>query len=390
MTSNLIYSPDVSEVCIELWNQFYNKNFDLHSNNLYLRFEQQILEESKLFPKEISARDRVRAIAKNKACICGMCGVCHGNTRSRYCSHKCAKIARLNKKIKESHIKMTAENADTWIECQICKLRTTDLGTHYIFVHNLKRGHKRPTKAKILLGKWDGEKNPGWNHGGTMSPFSDKSLVHSEETRKVAREKAAKGASENTCWKPKYWMDKYDLTLAEAKEKVTWFQSRNLEWFVFYYGEEEGRMRWNRKTTNWVAVMDAKSIEEKAKINEKKCWRGGSVSKGEAALFENLMVTGAETQKAIHFNGKFFIVDYICGNKIIEYFGDYWHANPEIYAADTILKTQKKFAAEIWERDATRIAGLKSLGYEVLVVWDEYAKKNKNETIKKCQNFLAQ
>jgi len=55
------------------------------------------------------------------------------------------------------------------------------------------------------------------------------------------------------------------------------------------------------------------------------------------------------------------------GKKVIEFLGDYWHANPKKYEDEYMVKNVP--AREIWKRDASRIADLEAAGYEVLVVW---------------------
>lgn len=55
---------------------------------------------------------------------------------------------------------------------------------------------------------------------------------------------------------------------------------------------------------------------------------------------------------------------------VIEYFGDYWHMNPQRYAADDMHNLMRKTAQEIWDRDARKFNELKAAGYDVIVVWE--------------------
>lgn len=57
-------------------------------------------------------------------------------------------------------------------------------------------------------------------------------------------------------------------------------------------------------------------------------------------------------------------------NEIIECYGDYWHCNPKRFAPDFYHKVAHKTAQEIWDFDAQRLQELKSLGYEVIVIWE--------------------
>ncbi|MEK7499449.1 MAG: hypothetical protein AAB649_02490, partial [Patescibacteria group bacterium] len=50
---------------------------------------------------------------------------------------------------------------------------------------------------------------------------------------------------------------------------------------------------------------------------------------------------------------------------IVEFNGDYWHCNPQKYAADFFHKNKQKTAQEIWEEDAKRQQVLEKNGYKV-------------------------
>ena len=69
-------------------------------------------------------------------------------------------------------------------------------------------------------------------------------------------------------------------------------------------------------------------------------------------------------------------------NLIIEFYGDYWHANPVIYDAGKTIhyKFGTITANDIWEKDKKRIDIAKKRGYYVIVIWEqEILKKNKEE-----------
>ena len=60
--------------------------------------------------------------------------------------------------------------------------------------------------------------------------------------------------------------------------------------------------------------------------------------------------------------------------KIIEVYGTYWHCDPRKYESSYYNKAVHMTAQQIWERDSKRIAFLKSLGYEVTVIWENDVK----------------
>ena len=58
---------------------------------------------------------------------------------------------------------------------------------------------------------------------------------------------------------------------------------------------------------------------------------------------------------------------------IVEYYGDYWHRNPEKYSGEQ--------AEKIWELDKQRIYNLNELGYKVFYVYESDITKNYKNTI---------
>jgi len=72
--------------------------------------------------------------------------------------------------------------------------------------------------------------------------------------------------------------------------------------------------------------------------------------------------------------------------KIIEFFGDYYHCDPEIYKEDYFNKKVGLYARQIWSRDEKKIKKFKENGFEVLVVWEKEL-KDISSLIQKIKNF---
>lgn len=95
-------------------------------------------------------------------------------------------------------------------------------------------------------------------------------------------------------------------------------------------------------------------------------------------------------------SGGYYFYDFtdIENKKIIEYNGDMYHANPEIYESNDNPHPFRKNikSEEIWKKDQLKINKAKEYGFEVLIIWDsEYRDKgidNKEKVIQKCINFL--
>ena len=81
------------------------------------------------------------------------------------------------------------------------------------------------------------------------------------------------------------------------------------------------------------------------------------------------------------------------GKIIVEYNGDFWHANPFIYSAESkvgrnYIQNRPILASEKWARDARNISRHLEKGYSVLVIWAS-SMKDPNWVIK-AKNFLIQ
>lgn len=60
-------------------------------------------------------------------------------------------------------------------------------------------------------------------------------------------------------------------------------------------------------------------------------------------------------------------------NKIIDIYGDRWHANPNKYKETDMIKLYRGLvsAKEIRERDHYRIKQLESFNFPVLIIWED-------------------
>lgn len=145
----------------------------------------------------------------------------------------------------------------------------------------------------------------------------------------------------------------------------------------------------SKNTTRQMADDSQRELRSKAM---KESWELGLIplskntsmnsSKGEKEIIKTLSDFYNIEVKTLHIGGNYFYPDMIIEDRlIIEYNGDYWHANPNKYNKDFIIERSKQKAEDIWKRDEYRISKFKSIGYEVLVVWESEYKANPKETI---------
>lgn len=160
--------------------------------------------------------------------------------------------------------------------------------------------------------------------------------------------------------------------------------SKSLDGYIDRHGEVEGFIKWSEMVNNKL---------QKLKIN---------YSKIASDLFNNIYnILDEEAKKSCMYqpftkefviknneSGSVYMVDFKLNNKIIEFNGDYFHTNPNIYPPTFYNKTKKKTALQIWDYDKIKSDYIKSLGYELLIIWEDDYKKNKQDIIQKCVNFI--
>lgn len=98
-----------------------------------------------------------------------------------------------------------------------------------------------------------------------------------------------------------------------------------------------------------------------------------------------------KNQKLIKSDLDEFWVDFLYKNKIIEFNGDVFHANPNIFNANdrpNPFKPKLK-ASQIWKKDQYKIDFLKSLDYDVLEIWEQEYKNSPEICTEKARNFLT-
>lgn len=75
--------------------------------------------------------------------------------------------------------------------------------------------------------------------------------------------------------------------------------------------------------------------------------------------------------------------------KVIEFHGDFWHANPKYFEASEIVNPHTQDTASIiWKNNERKNAKAEKNGYKVLVIWEDDYKMNKVATEQKCIDFL--
>jgi G:T-mismatch repair DNA endonuclease (very short patch repair protein) len=201
--------------------------------------------------------------------------------------------------------------------------------------------------------------------------------------------------------KIEYWI-KRGFSKDEAKKKISEIQNRfSLKSCIEKYGEDEGNRIFNERQEKWINTLNSKSDEEKIEINRKKLFNNSGYSKVSQSLFWRVFdhfqsndirfeELNSEIIRYDKNNKKHYKYDYVdfTLKKCIEFNGDYWHCNPNKYNETFIHPIMKITANEIWNKDNMKNKWMEDRGFKILVVWESEYKKNPDETLQKCINFL--
>jgi len=210
-----------------------------------------------------------------------------------------------------------------------------------------------------------------------------------------------------------YFVNKTNGDIEKAKKLLHKRQSTTheppLNRLINKYGEDEGLRRWDERNNKCALTLEGFVLrhgESKGLSLFKKYNTENKIniqSKCALALFNEILLQYEEidnldnvymsTLKTGEFNllltldeikyigVKNLYTDFKYFNKIIEFYGDYWHKNPLLYENNKDNKI-------IWEYDQKRLEILKNRGFEVLVIWEKNFTETPLKIIKQCIDFL--
>lgn len=222
-----------------------------------------------------------------------------------------------------------------------------------------------------------------------------------------------------------FWQNK-GMSDLDAVNKIKQMQTRDLNFFCVRYGETDGLIKFNNMIQHRIDTWLERPLEERLIINASKgrtyeqmvlehgydvandiirrrtCHNinGSTISVESMNFFKELeqklpeyflhnSITGYKgNERWILCNKRLYYVDYIIQNCVIEYNGSFWHADPRKFLPDTWHSACNKTAKDIWDQDKERIDNLTKLGYNILTIWSDDVKENKQNVIKQCKEFL--
>jgi hypothetical protein len=349
--------------------------------------------ESKMKKKFCSEKCKGRAFRKNNPNyykkkptikICEVCGrEYNGTLTSKRCSKLCIKLAPYINKISESQVH---KNDPDYVKCEVCGLYSTDLSNHVPRMHCPKKDYLSIFPKAKMMGegllkykseKVKGNKNPAYQHGGRLSPFSDKFIGKTTKEEVIAKANKTRKANphKQTTNREFYLHNQtnanYDLSDYLLHERQAVGRKEN---FIKRYGEEEGVKRWKERQEKWLKSMP-KTLFSMA--SQKLFWALVDEIGTEGVYFAQLAngvadFSGKNHELTVRHDKGWCKPDFIVGKKIIEFDGDYWHSG---HAAK--------------QRDYDKETELLNSGYKVLRIKEKDYYKNNQTTITKCLNYLT-
>jgi len=143
-----------------------------------------------------------------------------------------------------------------------------------------------------------------------------------------------------------------------------------LEYFQKTYGEKEGKQKWENYVKARINGVGYSKIADEFCLKITKYFKNNKIwahcTCGEFNI-ENI-----------------FSLDYYDEtlNIVIEFYGDFWHCNPNQYRADDIVIGYDIIAKDIWDKDLQRQKYIEEkLKTKMFIVWEEDYRHNKKKTI---------
>lgn len=226
-------------------------------------------------------------------------------------------------------------------------------------------------------------------HGWTKEQYNEFNKSRSQTIENMI----AKYGEEQGALKWKYYCERQSYTNTK-------------KYFIEKYGPVEGEKRFKDVCKKKSRVNDPKWIAKEMNISldeavevlvNRQIWSGktwGSVSEEKfTKLLEDKLETKLEYTTFTKPYGKwskyldsYVIYDIKHGDFIIEFNGDYWHANPKTYKDTALIRG--KTAVEIQQRDMLKLKTAKDLGFRTYTVWESDFNNNPEKTINEVIEWI--
>lgn len=204
-----------------------------------------------------------------------------------------------------------------------------------------------------------------------------------------------------------YKQEKYGWT-KEQFDEFNKSRSCTLENFIKRHGQEEGVRKWNEYCEIQRYTTTLEYFQKTyGKAEGKKKYEDYQRAKSPITLnltSHSMIANEMFKDLSEHYKGneifteclnKEWSVDYKYNldyfdktlNIVVEFYGDYWHCNPNRYKIDDIVEfpnNETHIVKEIWDKDKKRQEYIETKkNTKMFIVWEEDYRKNKKETLEK-------
>lgn len=230
--------------------------------------------------------------------------------------------------------------------------------------------------------------------------------------------------SKKSIWNYTYWMER-GMGELDAKEKVKQIQSRNSKkrdynispsiltdqyWIKNGYSKDDANAKISEIQSKLSSYSKRFSGKKHTKETRRKISKTMSEHINNVGIVEWASHFGDMSDSKYRSNAEIEIyqfvndttdgqaianaflenynVDILYKNKVIEYFGIYWHCHPDVYEDEYLHPHKQKSAKDIRNDDAQKIIKLKEMGYDTMVIWENEYMDNKLEIENKIKRFI--
>lgn len=212
-----------------------------------------------------------------------------------------------------------------------------------------------------------------------IKKYPGRTIEEYEQMVKDAKEYSKERLTPDKCnSRIEYYLAK-GMTEEEAREALSRRQSTfTLESCIKKYGPEKGLERFNARQEKWQKSLKAR-FEEQG-------YNGVPQSMFANGIIDILSKTFKNIQREYIIGRYSFDMEY--RKHVIEFNGDYWHMNPNMYKEDEVNSTNKRMAKDIWKSDANKMRLAQRRGFKTMVVWESEYRADPEGVIAECKKFL--
>lgn len=180
-----------------------------------------------------------------------------------------------------------------------------------------------------------------------------------------------------------YWLKQTNGDLLKATALYKERQATNtLAAYIEKYGDA-GYDKWKKRNTEWSVLMEEKFVNGEF---SRESISTSDMEREFCGLLKNeLQKIQIECETQFILNkpgGSYYLCDMLVSdNIVVEFNGDFWHANPLTYESEWINPLSNKTATEIWENDVKKQRVAEDAGYKYIIVWENDYIADTTETV---------